>query len=78
MSGRIAKRRQSPKSSQRLSTRKPSARYSTLTAREKAAYERTANLVSDLRAGRGPYSKLLRKHHLHTRTAAWGGPRFAY
>lgn len=43
--------------------------YSALTAREKAAYQRTANLVSDLRAGKGPYHKLLRKHHLHTMTA---------
>lgn len=39
-------------------------RSSTLTAREKATRERALNLLSDLRRGRGPYSKLLRKHRL--------------
>lgn len=46
-----------------------SPRYSKLTPREKAAYERTASLVSDLRRGEGPYTELLQKHHLHSRTA---------
>lgn len=39
------------------------------TAREKAAYQRTASLVSDLRRGEGPYTELLRKYHLDSRTA---------
>lgn len=51
-------------------TRKPrSPRYSGLTAREKSTYERTTNLVTDLRRGEGSYTELLRKHHLGSRTA---------
>jgi hypothetical protein len=46
-----------------------SPRYSSLTARQKAAYERTASLVSDLRRGEGSYTELLRKHRLGSRTA---------
>src|SRR5437667_4817333 len=50
--------------------RKPrSPRYSSLTAREKATRERSLALLSDLRGGKGPYTELLRKHHLDTRTA---------
>lgn len=44
-------------------------RYSTLTAREKAMYDRTTSLVTDLRRGEGSYTELLRKHHLGSRTA---------
>ena len=44
-------------------------RYSFLTAREKAKYDRTTNLVTDLRRGEGSYTELLRKHHLDSRTA---------
>jgi hypothetical protein len=44
-------------------------RYSSLTAREKAARGRALNLLSDLRRREGSYSELLRKHHLDTRTA---------
>jgi hypothetical protein len=40
-----------------------------LTAREKATYDRTTNLVTDLRRGEGSYTELLRKHHLGSRTA---------
>jgi hypothetical protein len=54
-SGRIAKRR--------------TLRYSSLTARQKDANRRTANLISDLRRGEGPYTALRRKHHLDARTA---------
>jgi hypothetical protein len=46
-----------------------SPRYSTLTAREKAAYDRTTTLLTDLRRGEGSYTELLRKHHLGSRTA---------
>src|SRR5438132_6761676 len=53
-------------------TRKPN--YSTLTERQKSAYDRTTNLITDLRRGEGPYTKLLRKHHLGSRTARkYGG-----
>lgn len=48
-------------------TRAP--RYQNLTAREKARYDRTTNLVTDLRRGQGSYTELLRKHHLGSRTA---------
>jgi hypothetical protein len=44
-------------------------RYESLTGLQKDAYGRTANLVSDLRRGEGPYVGLLRKYHLHSRTA---------
>ncbi len=44
-------------------------RYSSLTAREKAKYDRTTNLITDLRRGEGSYTELLRKHHLASRTA---------
>lgn len=50
-------------------TVKRAPRYSTLTAREKATYDRTTNLVTDLRRGKGSYTDLLRKHHLGSRTA---------
>jgi hypothetical protein len=43
--------------------------YSTLTAREKATYDRTTNLVTDLRRREGSYTELLRKHHLGSLTA---------
>jgi len=48
---------------------KRTSRYSTLTARQKAARERSLALLSDLRAGKAPYSKLLRQHRVSTRTA---------
>ena len=44
-------------------------RYSALTARQKDIYDRTTNLVTDLRRGNGSYTELLRKHHLGSRTA---------
>jgi hypothetical protein len=44
-------------------------RYPTLTARQKATYDRTTNLITDLRRGEGSYTELLRKHHLGSRTA---------
>jgi hypothetical protein len=46
-----------------------SLRYSTLTEREKATYDRTTNLVTDLRRGEGSYTELRRKHHLGSHTA---------
>lgn len=50
--------------------RKPrSPRFSSLTTREKATRERALALLSDKRRGEGPYTKLLRKHHLDSRTA---------
>jgi hypothetical protein len=44
-------------------------RYSSLNPRQKATRERAINLLSDLRARKGPYNKLLRKHRLDSRTA---------
>jgi hypothetical protein len=44
-------------------------RYSALTARQKDMYDRTTNLVTDLRRGEGSYTELLRRHHLGSRTA---------
>src|SRR5256885_594035 len=60
-------KRNSFRRSQSRARRTPS--YSGLTAREKPAFDRTTNLVTDLRRGVGPYTELLRKHHLGSRTA---------
>ena len=43
--------------------------YATLNVRQKAGYDRTTNLITDLRRGEGSYTELLRKHHLASRTA---------
>jgi hypothetical protein len=56
------------KASRQKEKRRP-LRYSTLTAREKATYDRTTNLVTDLRRREGSYTELLRKYHLGSRTA---------
>ena len=49
--------------------------YENLTASRKDAYNRTTNLITDLRRGKGPYTKLLKKHHLGSRTARKYGGR---
>jgi len=43
--------------------------YSSLTAHQKAEYERSVDLLYDLRHGEDPYTKLLRKHGLSSRKA---------
>jgi len=57
--------------SRRIDSSGRSPRYSTLTANEKAEHGRALGLLSDLRHGEGPYTKLLRKHRLNTRKAHW-------
>ncbi len=52
-----------------------SRRYSSLNAREKAVYDRTTNLITDLRRGEGSYRELLRKYHLTAGTARKYGGR---
>jgi hypothetical protein len=70
------RRSKSQKKKASLQKRKPRLpRYSSLTEREKSAYDRTTNLITDFRRGEGPYKKLLRKHHLSSPTARkYGGP----
>src|SRR5947199_9792621 len=63
------RRTRSQPASRKVSSTPRSPRYSSLTAREKATRERSLALLSDLRGGKGPYTELLRKHHLDTRTA---------
>ena len=63
------RRTRSQRASRKVSSTPRSPRYSSLTAREKATRERSLALLSDLRGGKGPYTELLRKHHLDTRTA---------
>jgi len=46
-----------------------SLKYGSLPERGKATYDRTTNLITDLRRGEGSYTELLRKHHLGSRTA---------
>src|SRR5580692_1785411 len=63
-----SKRRPAIRRARKRRTRK-TLNYSRLGARERATYERTLNLLADLRRGRGSYSELLRKHRLSSRTA---------
>src|SRR5438552_10534158 len=63
------RRTRSQRASRKVSSTPRAPRYSSLTAREKATRERSLALLSDLRGGKGPYTELLRKHHLDTRTA---------
>jgi hypothetical protein len=64
---RKSNRRTKPKNSGGIVKRR-SADYSSLSLREKDAYARSIDLVYDLRNGDGPYSRLLRKHRLDSRT----------
>jgi len=50
-------------------TKRRSLRYSNLNEHERCIYDRTTNLVTDLRRGEGSYTELLRKHHLGSRAA---------
>src|SRR5438309_275381 len=50
-----------------VKTRSP--RYDSLTARQKSTYERSVAFLFDLRTGKVPYARLLRKHRLGSRTA---------
>jgi hypothetical protein len=68
-----SKRRSKLSRTRKHGTRK-TPQYSRLTAKERAAYDRTTNLVTDLRNGVGPYKELLRKHKLSAPTARkYGG-----
>jgi hypothetical protein len=62
------RRRAKSKGSARALTLR-SLKYSSLTVRGKATYDRTTNLITDLRRGEGSYTELLPKHHLGSRTA---------
>ena len=66
---KIRKRAASKGKQSARSPKTRAVRYENLTARERAAYDRTTNLVTDLRRGEGSYTKLLRKHHLSSATA---------
>lgn len=50
-------------------------RYSALTVRQKDLYDRTTNLITELRRGDGSYATLLRKHHLSSPAARQYGGR---
>jgi hypothetical protein len=52
-----------------------SVRYSSLSERGQGIYDRTTNLITDLRGGKGSWKELLRKHHLDSRTARKYGGR---
>ena len=71
-----------PKHVRPKSARKPTAdpnkrllRYEKLTASKKGIYDRTTNLITDLRGGKGTWPELLRKYHLTARTARKYGGR---
>ena len=65
-----SQREDTSKRAVRMRGKPRSARYSSLTAREKATRERALAVLSDLRHGEGSYSELLRKHHVDARTAS--------
>jgi hypothetical protein len=46
-----------------------SLKYESLPERGKVTYDRTTNLITNLRRGEGSYTELLRQHHLGSRTA---------
>lgn len=71
------KRSNSPdRSNQKTGRVKPrSRRYSKLNTKEKARFDRTTNLITDLRGRKGSWPELLRKHHLASRTARKYGGR---
>lgn len=52
-----------------------SLKYKSLTVRGKDSYDRTTNLITDVRGGKGSWKELLRKHHLDSRTARKYGGR---
>jgi hypothetical protein len=52
-----------------------SVHFSSLTERGRGFYDRTTNLITDVRGGKGSWSELLRKHHLDSRTARKYGGR---
>ena len=67
MKGKNNRRTKPQKSGGIVKRRSPD--YSSLSLREKDAYARSVDLHYDLLHGEGPYTKLLRNHHLGTRTA---------
>jgi hypothetical protein len=82
MPARIRKARKPSKSSPKRSIQKHSSsvvgearrksrspRFSKLTARQRAARNRTLALLADLRTRRDTYTRLLRQHRVSTRTA---------
>src|SRR2546423_15481462 len=66
----MSKRKRSTRASKRRSLR-----YSNLTERKKATYDRTTNLITDLRRAEGSYAELLKKYHLASGTARKYGDR---
>ena len=56
-----------------LKTRLP--KYNNFTPSQKSIYDRTTNLITDLRSGKGTWPELLRKYRLTVRTARKYGGR---
>src|SRR5438270_892046 len=48
---------------------------SSLNAPQNDRYDRTTSLITELRGGKGPYTELLRKYHVSSRTARKFGGR---
>jgi hypothetical protein len=63
------------RASRKTTSSERSSRYSNLSPRGKAVYDRTTNFITDLRRGEGSYKELLRKYHLSSRTARKYGGR---
>ncbi|HZC24823.1 MAG TPA: hypothetical protein VE866_15900, partial [Candidatus Binatia bacterium] len=57
------------KSNRRRAVSRPSFNYSELTKLQKPEYDRSIELLSDLRDDKDSYTKLLRTHHLTSRKA---------
>jgi hypothetical protein len=72
------KRKQNRPKSGRKPAPAPKARlprYDNFTARQKTTYDRTTNLITDVRGRKGSWPELLRKYHLAARTARKYGGR---
>lgn len=71
----MSSKRKLKKSRTKQASNKRTQQYSTLTARQKGTYDRTTNLITDLRSGKGAWPELLRKYRLTARTARKYGGR---
>jgi hypothetical protein len=71
----VTSKRKSKVSRARKHRTRKTLRYLRLTERERAKYDQTTNLITDLRRGEGPFTELLKKHHLGSRTARKYGGR---
>jgi len=71
----MSSKRKRKKSRTNQARTKRTPRYSALSVRQRDKYDRTTNLITDVRGRKGSWPELLRKHHLASRTARKYGGR---